>query len=106
MAECVLCINPYDGQLCLVWKALTSTAPSYLDAEIDVQLSSEITGALRSLKCEGSLARDRYKSLQKRNIIEPRERIRSHRKYKLKVKEKRSKRLPEEIGASYFHSRK
>jgi nucleolar protein 53 len=79
---------------------------SYLDAEIDVQLSSEITGALRSLKCEGSLARDRYKSLQKRNIIEPRERIRSHRKYKLKVKEKRSKRLPEEIGASYFHSRK
>ena len=50
MAECVLCINPYDGQLCLVWKALTSTAPSYLDAEIDVQLSSEITGALRSLK--------------------------------------------------------
>ena len=28
------------------------------------------------VQCEGSLARDRYKSLQKRNIIEPRERVR------------------------------
>jgi nucleolar protein 53 len=32
----------------------------------------EITGSLRELKPEGHLAVDRFKSLQKRNIIEPR----------------------------------
>ena len=46
------------------------------EAEIDVKLSDEITGSLRTLKPEGNILTDRYKSLQKRNIIEPRERAR------------------------------
>jgi len=44
----------------------------YEDPEIDLKLSTEITGNLRNLKPEGNIMRDRYKSLQKRNIIEPR----------------------------------
>uniref|UniRef100_A0A6I8PFW2 Ribosome biogenesis protein NOP53 n=1 Tax=Ornithorhynchus anatinus TaxID=9258 RepID=A0A6I8PFW2_ORNAN len=39
---------------------------------------------------EGSLLRDRFKSLQKRNLIEPRERAKFKRKYKLKYVEKRA----------------
>lgn len=46
----------------------------YEDPELDLKLSNEITGNLRSLKPEGNILRDRYKSLQKRNIIESRER--------------------------------
>lgn len=64
--------------------------------DLEVQLSSEISGALRSLKPEGSVAMDRFKSLQKRNIIEPREPVRPHRKYKLKVLQKRCARIPED----------
>ena len=46
----------------------------YEDAELELKLSNEISGSLRTLKTEGNILRDRYKSLQKRNIIEPRER--------------------------------
>jgi nucleolar protein 53 len=35
-------------------------------------LTSELTGNLRSIKPEGNLIEDRYKSLQKRNVIETR----------------------------------
>jgi len=44
----------------------------YEEPELDLKLSNEITGNLRSLKPEGNILRDRYKSLQKRNVIEPR----------------------------------
>ena len=44
----------------------------YEDAEIDLKLSDELTGNLRTLKPEGNILMDRYKSLQKRNIIESR----------------------------------
>ncbi|XP_078000652.1 ribosome biogenesis protein NOP53-like [Glandiceps talaboti] len=64
----------------------------YEDASIDLKLSDELTGNLRTLKAEGSLLVDRYKSLQKRNIIEPRIAVKHKRKYKLKVTEKRSHR--------------
>ncbi|XP_071793982.1 ribosome biogenesis protein NOP53-like isoform X1 [Asterias amurensis] len=37
-----------------------------------IKLSDELVGSLRQLKPEGNLLRDRYKSLQKRNIIESR----------------------------------
>uniref|UniRef100_A0A3Q3KIC3 Ribosome biogenesis protein NOP53 n=1 Tax=Monopterus albus TaxID=43700 RepID=A0A3Q3KIC3_MONAL len=42
--------------------------------DLEVQLSDELAGTLRRLKPEGSVAKDRFKSLQKRNLIEPRER--------------------------------
>jgi nucleolar protein 53 len=46
----------------------------YEEPELELKLSHEITGNLRSLKPEGNILRDRYKSLQKRNIVETRER--------------------------------
>lgn len=39
---------------------------------IDVKLTEELVGSLRELKPEGSLIRDRFLNLQKRNIIAPR----------------------------------
>lgn len=39
---------------------------------MQVLLSSEITGSLRKLKAAPMLAKDRFKSLQKGGIIEPR----------------------------------
>ena len=36
------------------------------------QLTNELTGNLRSIKPEGNLIEDRYKSLQNRNVIETR----------------------------------
>ena len=57
----------------------------YREAPRDFQLSSEIAASLRGLVSEGSLLRDRYKSLQKRNIIEVRRKFRGKRKYKLKT---------------------
>uniref|UniRef100_A0A3Q4GHP5 Ribosome biogenesis protein NOP53 n=1 Tax=Neolamprologus brichardi TaxID=32507 RepID=A0A3Q4GHP5_NEOBR len=44
--------------------------------DMEVQLSDELAGSLRQLKPEGSVLMDRFKSLQKRNLIEPRERPR------------------------------
>ncbi|KAL1786356.1 glioma tumor suppressor candidate region protein 2 protein [Sigmodon hispidus] len=62
----------------------------YQDPDIDVQLSSELSGSLRTLKPEGNVLRDRFKSFQKRNMIEPRERAKFKRKYKVKLVEKRA----------------
>ncbi|XP_039616531.1 ribosome biogenesis protein NOP53 [Polypterus senegalus] len=62
----------------------------YQDLDLDVQLSDEISGSLRKLKPEGSILKERFKSLQKRNLIEPRERAKFKRKYKLKYVEKRA----------------
>ncbi|KAF5895304.1 ribosome biogenesis protein NOP53, partial [Clarias magur] len=42
--------------------------------DLEVQLSDELAGSLRKLKPEGSVLKDRFMSLQKRNLIEPRER--------------------------------
>lgn len=39
---------------------------------MQVLLSSEVTGSLRKLKAAPMLAKDRFKSLQKSGIIEPR----------------------------------
>ncbi|XP_066511958.1 ribosome biogenesis protein NOP53-like [Hoplias malabaricus] len=58
--------------------------------DLDVQLSDEIAGSLRTLKPEGSVLKDRFKSLQKRNLIEPRERAKFKRKHKVKYVEKRA----------------
>jgi len=55
-----------------------------------VQLSEEISGSLRSLRVEGSLSNDRFRSLQRRNIIETRRPVVPRRKYKKKTFEKKS----------------
>nr|CAG4647956.1 EOG090X07H9 [Moina brachiata]SVE93052.1 EOG090X07H9 [Moina brachiata] len=62
----------------------------YEPAPLEVNLSDEIAGTLRGLKTEGNLLIDRYKSLQRRNIVEPRIRHRVVYKYKHKVFIKRS----------------
>ncbi|XP_060549807.1 ribosome biogenesis protein NOP53 [Pantherophis guttatus] len=62
----------------------------YEEPDVDVQLSSELAESLRTLRPEGSILKDRFKSLQKRNMIEPRERAKFKRKYRLKYVEKRA----------------
>ncbi|KAM9112879.1 ribosome biogenesis protein NOP53 isoform 1-T1 [Pangshura tecta] len=62
----------------------------YEAPDLEVQLSTELAESLRTLKPEGSILRDRFKSLQRRNLIEPRERARFKRKYRLKYVEKRA----------------
>ncbi|NP_001073415.2 ribosome biogenesis protein NOP53 [Danio rerio] len=62
----------------------------YQEPDLDIQLSDELASSLRSLKPEGSILKDRFKSLQKRNLIEPRERAKFKRRYKLKYSEKRA----------------
>jgi len=72
------------------------SAISYEAPDIDVQLSTELRGSLLGLKPEGSLLEDRYKSLQKRGVVEPRTMQNHRRKYKLKKYEKRGHRdMPE-----------
>lgn len=41
----------------------------YEETEIDVNLPEDIAGSLRNIKPEGSIMIDRYKSMQRRNII-------------------------------------
>jgi len=67
------------------------------EADLDLNLSDEITGNLRTMKAEGNLLHDRFKSLQKRNIIESRIRAKPT-KTKMKKYEKRSVR---EVGENY-----
>jgi len=57
------------------------------EADLDLNLSEEISGNLRNLKSEGNLLHDRFKSFQKRNVIEPRIRVKET-KTKLKRYEK------------------
>jgi len=67
------------------------------EADLDLNLSDEISGNLRNLKAEGNLLHDRFKSFQKRNVFEPRIRAKQT-KTKLKRYEKRSVR---EVGEDY-----
>lgn len=46
----------------------------YQAAPIELSLTEELPGSLRQIKPEGCLLEDRYKSLQRRNVIEPRAR--------------------------------
>ncbi|KAJ7384740.1 Glioma tumor suppressor candidate region protein 2 [Desmophyllum pertusum] len=62
----------------------------YEAPNIEIQLSGEMTGSLRTLKQEGNLFEDRFKSLQRRNIIEPRQPVKPHRKYKQKTYTRKS----------------
>ncbi|XP_036817892.1 ribosome biogenesis protein NOP53 [Oncorhynchus mykiss] len=58
--------------------------------DLEIQLSDEIPGSLRTLRPEGSVLKDRFKSMQKRNMIEPRERAKFKRRLKVKYVEKRA----------------
>ncbi|XP_065511254.1 ribosome biogenesis protein NOP53 [Caloenas nicobarica] len=62
----------------------------YEEPSLEVQLSDELAESLRTLKLEGSILRDRFKSLQKRSLIEPRERAKFKRRYRQKYVEKRA----------------
>lgn len=59
---------------------------TYVETRPEVKLAEEVPSNLRELEVEGNLFRDRFQSLQKRNIIEPRGIHKKKRRYKLKVK--------------------
>lgn len=55
---------------------------------LEVKLSDELTDSLRLLRPEGDLARERFRSLQERGLIEPRVPVAKKRKYAPKITEK------------------
>eukprot|EP00092_Neocalanus_flemingeri_P006856 GFUD01007401.1.p1 GENE.GFUD01007401.1~~GFUD01007401.1.p1 ORF type:complete len:484 (-),score=174.97 GFUD01007401.1:60-1511(-) len=65
----------------------------YEAQDIEIKLSDELTGNLRNLKQEGSLLEDRFKSLQRRNMIEVRVKQKTVKRLKRKTFEKRSHRM-------------
>ena len=65
----------------------------YEPQEIEIKLSDELTGNLRNLKQEGSLLEDRFKRLQRRNMIEVRVKQKTVRKLKRKTFQKRSHKM-------------
>lgn len=44
---------------------------AFEEAEIDINLPEDISGNLRNIVPEGSMLKDRFKSMQKRNIVAP-----------------------------------
>eukprot|EP00163_Fabomonas_tropica_P021193 TRINITY_DN3719_c0_g3_i1.p1 TRINITY_DN3719_c0_g3~~TRINITY_DN3719_c0_g3_i1.p1 ORF type:complete len:439 (+),score=149.63 TRINITY_DN3719_c0_g3_i1:247-1563(+) len=54
----------------------------------DLLLTDELPGSLRELPKTGDALVDRYKSMQKRNMVETRVRVKKKRRYQLKMKEK------------------
>ena len=62
----------------------------YEEPDQEFKLPSEIQGCLRKLKPEGSVMFDRYMSLQKRCIIEPRKKFKTYKRNKARLVEKRS----------------
>lgn len=47
------------------------SAIKFTEADVDFNMEEDITANLFNIKTEGNLLYDRYKSMQKRNIIEP-----------------------------------
>merc|ERR1719305_635008 len=62
----------------------------YEEGEIPLKLGEELTGNLRSLKPEGNLLEDRFKSMQARNIFETRTKPKCPKAKRIKKVEKRS----------------
>ena len=59
--------------------------------DVEVKLSNELVGDLRSLAPEGNLLEDRYDNLKRRNMVAPGVRQKKgQRKFKLKKQEKRA----------------
>jgi len=65
----------------------------YEPQELELKLSDELTGNLRNLSPEGSLLEDRFKSMQRRNMIEVRVKQKTVRTLKRKKIEKRGHRM-------------
>jgi len=70
----------------------------YQPQELELKLSDELTGNLRNLKPEGSILEDRYKSLQRRNIIETRV-VQKMNRHKVKRVDKRDHKMGWEEAA-------
>ncbi|OZJ03971.1 hypothetical protein BZG36_03236 [Bifiguratus adelaidae] len=68
-------------------------------APLEVQLQDELSESLRGLKPEGNLFKDRFSSLQERNIIEARVPVSKKRRYKLKEVEKAKKFQTRELAS-------
>lgn len=69
----------------------TLSATKFEENEIPIKLGDELTGNLRSLKPEGNILEERFKSFQKRNIMETRTMGKNPNKTKKKKKvEKRN----------------
>jgi len=66
---------------------------NYEPQEIEIKLSEELTGNLRNLKQEGSLLEDRFKSMQRRNMIEVRVKQKTVKRLKRKKFEKKGHRM-------------
>jgi len=66
---------------------------NYEPQEIEIKLSDELTGNLRNLEQEGSLLEDRFKSMQRRNMIEVRVKQKTVKRLKRKTFEKRSHKM-------------
>jgi len=62
----------------------------YEEGEIPLKLGEELTGNLRTLKPEGNLLEDRFKSMQARNIFETRTKPKCPKAKRIKKVEKRS----------------
>jgi len=68
-----------------------------MEEQPDFLLPEEVSPSLRQLVNSSNSVKDRFTSLQKRNLIEVRKKVAPHRKYKLKTVEKWRKKLPDEI---------
>ena len=77
----------------------------YEPQELEIKLSDELTGNLRNLQQEGSLLEDRFKSLQRRNMIEVRVKQKTVRKLKRKTFEKRSHKMGWEENQNKINKR-
>ena len=77
----------------------------YEPQEIEIKLSDELTGNLRNLKQEGSLLEDRFKSMQRRNLVEGRVKQKTVKKLKRKTFEKRSHKMGWEENQNKINKR-
>jgi len=57
-------------------------------APLELQLPEELADSLRTLKPEGSLLRDRFRSLKERGVVESRAKVAERRRYAKKVSER------------------
>ncbi|XP_071080309.1 ribosome biogenesis protein NOP53-like [Haliotis cracherodii] len=64
----------------------------YVEPDLDLKLGEELPGSLRLLKPEGYLIKDMFHSLQKRNIIETREKAKKPKNRRPKFFERKSHR--------------
>ncbi|KAI8911828.1 ribosome biogenesis protein Nop53/GLTSCR2 [Gorgonomyces haynaldii] len=74
----------------LVVKKAKLSRYDYKPMPMEIQLPDELADSMRKLKPEGNLFKDRFKSLEERQMIEPRVPVKPRRRYKLKEIESHS----------------